>query len=136
MNLNAIKAYKAINDYIKELPEDFRQKMWELFDDMKRVSLTPHDYIETFEESIKSNMKHNLADAAMWQKIREPVKEDDIFKLLFSEYIISTIGIEEEKKLRLIAHYKYSKEIYDKNADLIDAYRIEMGITNPYNKEI
>jgi len=136
MNLNAIEACKSINDYIEELPKDFRQKMWELFDDMKRVSLTADEYVETAEEPRKSNLKRSLSTGAMGQNIRATVKEDDIFKLLFEEYIISTVGIEEEKKLRLMAHYQHSKEIYDKNADIIDAYRIEMGLTNPYNNEI
>jgi len=86
----------------------------------------PAECIETFEDPLKSTMK-NIRD----------IEGSDVFNLLFEEYIITSYNDwknEEEKKIKLLEHYKIYKEVYEKNTDLIIKYRAELGFLNPFSE--
>lgn len=147
MNLNIIKACKKVDDYIKELPEDFSQDMWELFNDMKKVSLERDEYIETLDEPLKSNMKSNLAKGAMLSRIRAACNDEDIVKVLSEEYLfmnasslmndlMKVMSNDETKNSldRLPGLRETFKEIYEQKADKIAAYRAELGLSNPFSE--
>ncbi len=152
MNLNIIEACKKVDEYIKELPEDFKQHMWELFNDMKEVSLEREEYIETLDEPLKSTMKSSLDAALMVCRIREACSyrkvcddEDveDITAVLSQEYLcmnqspfakdLMRILPYDEKENPLEGLYENFKEIYEKNVDKIAACRDELGLPNPFS---
>lgn len=122
MNLNIIEACKKVDEYIKELPEDFKQPMWELFNHMKK--------------------------GAMLSRIRATCNDEDITKVLSEEYLrmnssglmkdLMIIMSDKEKgnplENPLEGLYENFKEIYEKNADKIAACRAELGLPNPFSE--
>ena len=151
MNLNIIEACKKVDDYIKELPEDFRQHMWELFNDMKEVSLEREEYIETLDEPLKSTMKSSLDAALMVCRIREACRKvcededvEDITAVLSQEYLSMSPSDFGKDLMRILPYDEKEnpfkgfdenfKEIYDQKADKLAALRAELGLPNAWGR--
>jgi hypothetical protein len=132
MNLGAIEACKEMDDFIRKLPEDLFDGAFPLFDSVKRVALSADEYAETLDEPMKSSHISHLADARMHLKIRDVCKEDDIFELLFDEYLSASLSNEDHKREALGGISERFKEVYEQHADRIAEYREELGLINPH----
>jgi hypothetical protein len=130
MNLGAIEACKEMDNFIKELPKDYSVNAFALFDSIKRVALSADEYVETLDEPLKSSHKSSLAAARMHLRIRDVCKEDDIFELLFDEYL--SVSNDDHKREALGGTRERFKEAYEQHSDKIAAYREELGLANPH----
>lgn len=132
MNLDAIEACKEMDRFIKELPQDHWDEAFDLFFRVKRALLSADECVETLNEPLKTNRKDHLMHTRMHLRIRDVCVEDEIFALLFEEYLGTQFSNEDHKREVLAGIRERFKEVYEQQADKIAAYREELGLVNPH----